>query len=123
MTKPSSQSTNRIPTIVHSISASPFLQVRARHGPCLITGSYPGAWGAKRRRRSRAGLSGAGGGTDVMTVCAVGCEGKSGMERRAEERLRAWREPGGAAAPAGSEEDLRAVAEYVAGLEAEIRRL
>jgi len=45
------------------------------------------------------------------------------MERRAEERLRTWREQGGAAASAGSEDDLRAVAEYVAGLEAEIRRL
>ena len=49
-------------------------------------------------------------------VCAAGGEGKSGMEPRAKEMLLTWREPGGA-------DELRAVAEYVAGLEAEIGRL
>jgi len=45
------------------------------------------------------------------------------MERRVEERLRAWRDSGGAAISVCSEDDLRTVAEYVAGLESELRRL
>src|SRR5437016_2023456 len=109
--KPSSQRTSRIPTIVHSISASPFLPVRSR----------PERPTPYAERRHRAGLPPPDGGSGCGTVCAPGRWGKSAMDGRTEELLQAWREGAvRSTAPAPAGEDLRAVADYVSRLEAEI---